>query len=199
MRMLIVALVLACVSLGPAHAQNFTDIKPSPQQLAWQDLEFGVLIHFGTNTFLDREWGDGTADPKVFAPSQLDVNQWMRAIKASGAKDVVLVAKHHDGFCLWPTDETEDSVKSRPWENEEATLKSVGELISTYEQTVGRGGQLMLGLAPDRRGLLPDADVKRLEEFGVALRKRYTENLVAKEHLKADNTSAALDGDPATF
>src|SRR5207302_4638719 len=262
MRMLIVALVLACVSLGPAHAQNFTDIKPSPQQLAWQDLEFGVLIHFGTNTFLDREWGDGTADPKVFAPSQLDVNQWMRAIKASGAKYVVLVAKHHDGFCLWPTNETEYSVKSSPWENgqgdlvrpvsdasqtlglkfglylspwdrhepryknssqydqcwrpveadtplhknlwfwhpnEEATLKSVGELISTYEQTVGRGGQLMLGLAPDRRGLLPDADVKRLEEFGVALRKRYTENLVAKEHLKADNTSAALDGDPATF
>src|SRR6516225_2761637 len=98
-------------------AQNFTDVKPSPQQVEWQDLEFGVIIHFGTNTFLDREWGEGTASPQVFAPTQFDPEQWMRAIKAAGAKYVVLVAKHHDGFCLWPTAQTDYSVKSSPWEN----------------------------------------------------------------------------------
>ena len=107
-----------------ARAQNFTDIKPSPQQVEWQDLEFGVLIHFGTNTYLDREWGDGTASPQVFNPPQLDPEQWLRAAKAAGAKYVVLVAKHHDGFCLWPTQQTDYSVKSSPWENGKGTSSS---------------------------------------------------------------------------
>lgn len=80
----------------PARAQNFSHIKPSPQQVEWQDLEIGALIHFGTNTFLDREWGDGHAGAKVFNPAQLDVDQWMRAIQAAGGKYVILVAKHHD-------------------------------------------------------------------------------------------------------
>ena len=116
----IVALVFSAFCLTAAqacHAQNFADLKPSPQQTAWQDLEFGVIIHFGPNTYLDREWGDGTASPEVFAPTQFDPEQWMRAIKAAGAKYVVLVAKHHDGFCLWPTGQTGYSVKSSPWEN----------------------------------------------------------------------------------
>jgi alpha-L-fucosidase len=328
------------------QAQNFTDVKPSPQQVEWQDLEFGVIIHFGTNTFLDREWGDGTADPKMFDPTQLDAEQWMRAVKSAGAKYVVLVAKHHDGFCLWPTAHTDYSVKSSPWlqgrgdlvrlvsdaarkyglkfgiylspwdrhdprypnsaayddyyiavldelvqqygelvefwldgagsaghvynfpriinelrtyqpntlvfadvglfeygdirwvgneegvipydnwnvidrhgylrwrpveadtplhkehwfwhPNDEGTLKSLDQLISTYEKTVGRGGQLMLGLAPDRRGLLPDADVKRLQELGDAIRQRYAKNLV-KERIQRPEGDAALDGDPDTF
>jgi len=330
-----------------AVAQNFTDIKPSPQQLEWQDLEFGVILHFGTNTFLDREWGDGTADPSVFAPDNFDPDQWMRAIKAAGAKYVVLVAKHHDGFCLWPTEQTSYSVKSSSWENghgdivrqvSEAarrhglkfgvylspwdrhepkyrnsaeyddyyvaelgelashygnlvefwldgagseghvynfprfienlrmyqpntlvfadaalfeygdirwvgnedgiipydnwnvldrhgylrwrpvevdtplhkkhwfwhpndgdSLKSLPELLNVYDQSVGRGGQLMLGLAPDQRGLLPEADVRRLEEFGSALRGRYGDNLIAKDRLLSPSTEAAFDGDPETF
>jgi alpha-L-fucosidase len=330
-----------------SHAQNFTDVKPSPQQVQWQDLEFGVIIHFGTNTFLDREWGDGKADPSVFNPTQLDAEQWMRAIRAAGAKYVVLVAKHHDGFCLWPTEQTTYSVKSSPWKNgrgdlvrevsdaarkyglkfgvylspwdrhepryensaeydkfyaaqldelaqnygelvefwldgagsaghvynfphiieelrmfqpntlvfadtalfeygdirwvgnengtipyenwnvidrhgylrwrpveadtplhkqhwfwhpnDEGALRSLDELVSIYEQTVGRGGQLMLGLAPDRNGLLPEADVQRLQEFGAAIRRRYSQNLV-NEHVRAGRSEeAALDGDPETF
>jgi len=96
-----------------AATQDFSDVKPSAQQTAWQDLEFGVIVHFSTNTFLDREWGDGTADPSVFNPTAFDPDQWMKAIRDSGAKYVVLVAKHHDGFCLWPTEQAMYSVKSR--------------------------------------------------------------------------------------
>jgi alpha-L-fucosidase len=345
----ILAAVFVAASL---HAQNFSEIKPSPQQTAWQDLEFGVILHFSTNTFLDREWGDGTADPKVFNPTQFDPDQWMQAIQASGAKYVVLVAKHHDGFCLWPTDQTGYSIKASPWRdgkgdivgdvaraarkyglkfgvylspwdrhdprykdsaaydkyylseleelasrygdlvefwldgagsgghvydfkkiietlrtyqpntlvfadtglfeygdarwvgtesgrvpyenwnvidrhgylrwrpveadtplrnlhwfwhpNDEASLKSLDELLETYDQTVGHGAQLMLGIAPDNRGLIPDSDAARLKEFGAAIRARYSHNL-ALEHIATGHIAtsaeqaAALDGDPDTF
>ncbi len=328
-------------------AQNFSDVKPSPQQTAWQDLEFGVIIHFSTNTFLDREWGDGNADPSVYNPTKFDPDQWMKAIRDSGAKYVVLVAKHHDGFCLWPTEQTAYSVKSSPWKggkgdvvgdvaraarkyglkfgvylspwdrhepkykdsavydnyyqaelselasnygdlvefwldgagsaghvynfakivetlrtyqpntivfadtglfeygdarwvgnesglveyenwnvidrhgylrwrpveadtplrkehwfwhpHDESSLKSLSDLLTTYDQTVGRGAQLMLGLAPDRRGLLPESDVTRLEEFGKALRERSAHNLALAHAPASAEVSAALDGNPDTF
>jgi alpha-L-fucosidase len=334
-------------SAAVGASQNFVDMKPTPQQLAWQDLEFGVIVHFSTNTFLDREWGDGTASPATFNPTQFDPDQWMKAIRDAGAKYVVFVAKHHDGFCLWPTSETEYSIKASPWENgkgdvvgdvaraarkyglkfgvylspwdrheprykdpaeydnyylaelselaqnygdlvefwldgagsaghvydfkkyvenlrmfqpntivfadtalfeygdarwvgtesgriqfenwnvidrhgylrwrpveadtplrnlhwfwhpnDEGSLKSLDELLTVYDQTVGRGGQLMLGLAPDRRGLLPDSDVKRLKEFGEAIRERYSHNLALEHAPAAPNVEAALDGDPDTF
>jgi alpha-L-fucosidase len=330
-----------------ACAQSFSDVKPSAQQTAWQDLEFGVILHFSTNTFLDREWGDGTADPAVFNPTAFDPDQWMKAIRDSGAKYVVLVAKHHDGFCLWPTEQTAFSIKSSPWRNgkgdvvgdvaraarkyglkfgvylspwdrheprykesaayddyyqaeltelassygdlvefwldgagsgghvynfpkiietlrtyqpntivfadtglfeygdarwvgtesgrvpyenwnvidrhgylrwrpveadtplrnlhwfwhpnDEASLKSLDELLTTYDETVGHGAQLMLGVAPDRRGLLPDSDVARLEEFGAALRERYGHNLALGHAAVSPEVAAALDDNPGTF
>jgi len=127
------ALFAFALMVGIAKAQNFVDIKPSPQQVEWQDLEFGVLIHYGPNSFMDREWGDGKADPKVFNPTELDAEQWMRAIKAAGAKYVVLVAKHHDGFCLWPTKQTDYSVTSSPWLNGEGDLvRQVSDAAKKY-------------------------------------------------------------------
>jgi alpha-L-fucosidase len=344
--------LVACATItlcaGLSMAQNFTDVKPSPQQVAWQDLEMGAIIHFGPNTFMDREWGDGTADPSVFNPANADPEQWMRAAKSAGIKYVVFVAKHHDGFCLWPTTQSKYSVKSSPWKggqgdlvrevaaaarkyglkfgvylspwdrhdptykdsaaydgyylallnelvtsygelvefwldgagsaghvydfdryvdnlrvyqpnamifadaallkygdirwvgnedgnasednwnvldlrgylryrpaeadtplrkehwfwhpNDEASLKSVDELLDTYHRTVGRGAQLMIGLAPDKRGLLPDADVKRLGEFGAALRSIYApEKNVAARATNASAYRAALDFDPDTM
>jgi len=330
----------------PLSSQNAVDMKPSPQQVAWQDMEMGAIIHFGPNTFLDQEWGDGSADPRVFNPTAFDPEQWMKAIRAAGINYVVFVAKHHDGFCLWPTEQTSYSVKSSPWENgkgdvvrrveeaarkyglkfgvylspwdrhepryansveydkyytaeldelaqhygplvefwldgagsgghvynfpryveelrmsqpntlvfadmalfeygdirwagnedgtiseenwnvidrhgylrwrpaeadtplrklhwfwhpnDEASLKSVQELMDTYDKTVGHGGQLMLGLAPDRRGLLPESDVKRLEEFGAAIRERYGKNLMRRRS-PGGEAALALDGDPDTF
>jgi alpha-L-fucosidase len=339
--------VSAMLSAPMLGYQNFMEVKPSPQQVAWQDLEFGVIVHFSTNTFLDREWGDGTASPTVFNPTQFDPDQWMQAIQASGARYIVLVAKHHDGFCLWPTEQTDYSVKASPWKDgkgdvvgdvarsarryglkfgvylspwdrhdpryndpaaydkyylseleelatrygdlvefwldgagsaghiynfskiletlrtyqpntivfadtalfeygdarwvgtesgrvdyenwnvidrhgylrwrpieadtplrelhwfwhphDEASLKSLEDLTGVYEHTVGRGAQLMLGLAPDSRGLLPDSDVARLKEFGAAIQRLHTGN-VALQHLPTTpEAAAAFDGDPDTF
>lgn len=307
-------------------AQNFADVRPSPQQLTWQDLEIGVLVHFGPNTWMDREWGDGTADPAVFNPKQFDPDQWARAAKAGGAKYLIMVSKHHDGFCLFPSGETKYGVASSPWRNgkgdvvkevetaarrnglrfgvylspwdrhepkykdsaaydkhyahqvtelasrygeltefwldgagseghvydfmtyirtlrtyqpntsifadvgllpyadirwvgnesgvaneenwnvvdayqilrwrpaeadtplrdehwfwhpnSESRLKSVAKLMEIYHQTVGRGAQLVLGIAPDNRGLLPEVDVKRLEEFGAEVKRIYGKGLL---------------------
>ncbi|MFZ0731258.1 MAG: alpha-L-fucosidase [Candidatus Sulfotelmatobacter sp.] len=345
-RSLLFSIFLLLVASG-AYAQNAVDLKPSPQQVEWQDLEMGAIIHFGPNTFMDRDWGDGTADPKVFNPTQFNPEQWMQALQSAGIRYVIFVAKHHDGFCLWPTAQTDYSVKSSPWQNgkgdvvgeveraarkyglkfgvylspwdrhepryknsgeyddyygaelvelaqrygnleefwldgagsgghvynfpriieelrtyqpntlvfadmglfeygdirwvgdeegvipyenwnvidrhgylrwrpveadtplrknhwfwhpnDESSLKSVSELVSTYEQTVGRGGQLVLGIAPDRRGLLPDADVERLKEFGAAIRESYGKNLAATHVRTTAEAELALDDNPDTF
>jgi len=88
---------------------------PTPAQLAWQQDELALFVHFGINTFTDREWGDGTEDPALFDPVRLDARQWARAARAAGFRALVLTAKHHDGFCLWPTRTTSHSVRSSPW------------------------------------------------------------------------------------
>ncbi|MDQ8737621.1 alpha-L-fucosidase [Paenibacillus sp. LHD-38] len=91
--------------------------RPTPQQMTWQDLELGMFFHFGINTFCDQEWGEGTDSPQLFNPKELDARQWIRTAKEAGFKYVILTAKHHDGFCLWPTNTTDYSVKSSPWKD----------------------------------------------------------------------------------
>ncbi len=96
--------------------------RPSAAQLAWQRLEFGVFFHVGVNTFAGKEWSDGTLPASSFAPTQLDARQWVRVAKEAGARYVVLTAKHHDGFCLWPTATTDYSVASSPWRGGQGDL-----------------------------------------------------------------------------
>ncbi len=90
---------------------------PTPEQLAWQRDELSMFVHFTVNAFTDREWGDGTEDPKIFNPLKLDCEQWVRVAKETGFKLVILTTKHHDGFCLFPSDYTEHDIANAAWKD----------------------------------------------------------------------------------
>lgn len=97
---------------------NAAHVKPSVKQLNMlRETPFYAFVHFSPNTYTNLEWGDGTEDPAIFNPTELDCEQWVKAIKSAGMKGVVLTAKHHDGFCLWQTKYTEHSMKNSPYKN----------------------------------------------------------------------------------
>jgi alpha-L-fucosidase len=109
------AAVGAAACIPPSAVVEPSRPRPTRQQLWWQRAEMGLFVHFGMNTFTDREWGDGHEDPRTFDPAALDARQWARAARAGGFRYAILTAKHHDGFCLWPSRHTEHSVKNSPW------------------------------------------------------------------------------------
>ncbi|HEY6827506.1 MAG TPA: alpha-L-fucosidase, partial [Gemmatimonadaceae bacterium] len=110
------AALAGCVVRRPALSPLAVSLpRPSMPQLQWQRDELALFLHFGVNTFSDREWGDGREDPRSFAPRALDARQWARSAREAGFRAIVLTAKHHDGFCLWPTRTTTHSVASSPW------------------------------------------------------------------------------------
>lgn len=128
-------LYCSCGQIVPPVAVGPT---PSDRQLAWQQMEYYAFVHFNMNTFTNMEWGTGGESPSLFNPTQLDVRQWAKVAKEAGMKGIIITAKHHDGFCLWPTATTAHSVKNSPWKNGQGDLlKDLSEACVEYGLKMG--------------------------------------------------------------
>ncbi|MBV8550947.1 MAG: alpha-L-fucosidase [Acidobacteriaceae bacterium] len=109
-------------------------VLPSERQIRWSELEFYNFLHFTVNTFTDKEWGDGNESPAVFNPTAFDAAEIIEVLKAAGSRGVILTAKHHDGFCLWPTKTTDHSIRNSPYKN------GKGDIVREIAEAAGRHG-----------------------------------------------------------
>ena len=112
----------------------YTSIVPNERQLIIQDMKFYAFIHYGMNTFTGKEWGTGKEPEALFNPKRQNTDQWCEAIKSAGMKGVILTCKHHDGFCLWPTETTEHSIKNSPYKN------GKGDIVREVSQSCKKYG-----------------------------------------------------------
>jgi alpha-L-fucosidase len=130
-----ILLLSSCVPVKPP--EPFGPV-PSERQLAWHRMEYYMFVHFTVNTFTDKEWGYGDEKESVFNPTALDCRQWAKTAKDAGMKGIIITAKHHDGFCLWPSQFTEHSVKNSPWRDGKGDiLKELKQACDEYGLKMG--------------------------------------------------------------
>lgn len=135
--LLFVAAYFFCISLY-AQKPAVNQPTPSSRQLVWQKLDYYLFVHFGPNTFTDLEWGKGTEPEDVFNPTDLDCGQWCRIAKAAGAKGIIITAKHHDGFCLWPSKYSTHTVAQSKWKNGKGdVLRELSDSCKKYDLKMG--------------------------------------------------------------
>jgi len=128
----------SCAKKAEVEAPKPVGPLPSEAQLAWQDMELNAFIHFTINTFTDKEWGYGDESPELFNPSELNVDQWMQTLKDAGFKGVILTAKHHDGFTLYPSEFTEHDISNSPYKDGKGDLvKEVAESARAHDLKFG--------------------------------------------------------------
>lgn len=131
-------LCFSCAEKKEVEAPKAAGPVPSEAQLAWYDMEMNAFIHFTTNTFTDKEWGFGDESPQVFDPTALDVDQWMKTLEDAGFKGVILTAKHHDGFTLYPSEFTEHDIANSPYKDGKGDLvKEVAESARAHDLKFG--------------------------------------------------------------
>lgn len=155
LKSLTLLIVTACVS---SVAETIP--VPTPQQLTWQRHELIAFAHFGMNTFTDREWGTGKEEPQQFNPTDFDARQWASALEAGGVRLLILTAKHHDGFCLWPSKYTEHCVRNSAWRGGKVDV--VREVVDALRERKIRVG---LYLSPWDRNQPTYGDSPRYNEF----------------------------------
>jgi len=133
--LLILVLITGCRNTDPPEPVGPV---PSKSQIAWHQMEFYAFVHFNMNTFTNMEWGYGDESPDLFNPAELDCRQWASVCKEAGMKGIILTAKHHDGFCLWPSQYTEHSVKNSPWKDGKGdVVKELSEACKEYGLKMG--------------------------------------------------------------
>ncbi len=142
-KLTLISILLTLISCGNENDQipdiAANSVIPSPLQIEYQEMEMVGFIHFSINTFTGKEWGYGDESPELFNPTQLDAEQWVITAKAGGLKELILTAKHHDGFCLWPSKFTEHSVKNSPYKN------GKGDIVAEFVDAC-RKHELKVGL-----------------------------------------------------
>lgn len=118
-RLVVITMMLCAAMMATAQVETSVSYGPVPSenQLRWQDMEMYAFIHYSLNTYTAQEWGFGNEAPQLFNPSDLDCRQWVRVCKQAGMRGIIFTAKHHCGFCMWPSAYTEYSVKNAPWKN----------------------------------------------------------------------------------